>query len=86
MLAQRQFGGKFAQRAVGGGERGAAPIAGDGVNEGVRLGGGGEFGCCADQLFDLFTEIMCMRLRSIVAGEFGGYDCGKHFTLHTRER
>lgn len=80
ILMMREFGGEVTQRPVGLRQRCAAPVAGHRAYKLVR------FVRVIDDLLDLFTEVVCVGLNSIVAIELGGGDRGQHFALHAAER
>lgn len=65
MLVMGELDGELTQRAVNRVKRCAAPIPSDGVHKGIG------FRRVGDKLPNLFTEVMRMRLRSVVTTQFG---------------
>ncbi len=81
LLGKGELGGKFAERTVSGGKWRRTPIRGDGVNQCVGF---------RDVLwivsFDLSTEIVSVRLRSVDATQLRRNHRCQHLSLKTAER
>ena len=77
MLVVCQLGRKLAECVICCLEFCVGPIVSYAVNESVCLSR------VVEQIVDLSTEVVCMRLRSVVALEFPRNDGGNQLSLHS---
>jgi hypothetical protein len=75
LLIVSELGGQFTQGPIGGRQRCRSPVPGDGVDQGIRL--------LVRQLpGDLVTEVVRVRLDSVVTVKLPGHDHREHLSLN----